>query len=50
MKNDFSSPMTTAEFSKFAGILSAALSQPDLLRSDIAQGLGDIISPLFFSP
>ena len=25
MKNDFSSPMTTAEFSKFAGILSAAL-------------------------
>ena len=28
MKLTFSSPVATAEFSKFAGILSAALSQP----------------------
>ena len=28
MKLMFSSPVATAEFSKFAGILSAALSQP----------------------
>ena len=27
MKNDFFSPVATAEFSKFAGVLSAALSQ-----------------------
>ena len=31
MKTDFFSPMATAEFSKFAGILSAALSQHHLL-------------------
>ena len=31
MKMDFSSPVATAEFSKFAGILSAALSQHHLL-------------------
>ena len=31
MKPDFSSPVTTAEFSKFAGMLSAALSQHHLL-------------------
>ena len=31
MKIDFSSPVATAEFSKFAGILSAALSQHHLL-------------------
>ena len=30
MKTDFSGPVTTAEFSKFAGILSAALSQHHL--------------------
>ena len=29
--------MATAEFSKFAGILSAALSQHHLLRFEIAQ-------------
>ena len=33
----FSSPMATAEFSKFAGILSAALSQHQLLRFEIVQ-------------
>ena len=33
----FSSPMATAEFSKFAGILSAALSQHHLLGFEIAQ-------------
>ena len=30
MKTDFSSPVATAEFSKFAGILSVALSQHHL--------------------
>ena len=33
----FSSPVATAEFSKFAGILSAALSQHHLPRFEIAQ-------------
>ena len=33
----FSSPMATAEFSKFSGILSAALSQHHLLGSELAQ-------------
>ena len=33
----FSSPVATAEFSKFAGILSAALSQPHLLGFEIDQ-------------
>ena len=37
MKTDFSSPMATAEFSKFAGILSAALSQHHLSGFEIAQ-------------
>ena len=32
-----SSPVATAEFPKFAGILSAALSQHHLLGFDIAQ-------------
>ena len=32
----FSSPVATAEFSKFAGILSAALSQHHLLGLEIA--------------
>ena len=31
----FSSPVATAEFSKFGGILSAALSQHHLLRFEI---------------
>ena len=37
MKTDFSSPVATAEFSTFAGILSAALSQHHLLGIEIAQ-------------
>ena len=37
MKTDLSSPVVTAEFSKFAGILSAALSQHHLLGFEIAQ-------------
>ena len=36
-KLTFSSPVATAEFSKFAGILSAALSQHRLLGFEIAQ-------------
>ena len=36
-ENTFSSPGASAEFSKFAGILSAALSQHHLLGFDIAQ-------------
>ena len=36
-KLTFSSPMVTAEFSRFAGILSAALSQHHLLGFEIAQ-------------
>ena len=35
-ENTFSSPVITAEFSKFAGILSAALSQHHLLGFEIA--------------
>jgi len=42
MKTDFSSPVATAEFSKFAGILSAALSQHHLSGFEIA--------PLEFHP
>ena len=37
MKIDFSSPVATAEFPKFAGILSAALSQHHLLGFEISQ-------------
>ena len=37
MKLTFSSPVATTEFSKFAGILSAALSQHRLLVLEIAQ-------------
>ena len=37
MKTDLSSPVATAEFSKFAGILSAALAQHHLLGFEIAQ-------------
>ena len=36
MKTDFSSPMAIAEFSKFACILSAAISQHHLLGFEIA--------------
>ena len=37
MKLTFSSPVATPAFSKFAGMLSAALSQHRLLRLQIAQ-------------
>ena len=37
-KLTFSSPVTTAEFSKFADILSAALKQPHLLGFEIEIG------------
>jgi len=36
-KLTISSPVATAEFSKFAGILSAALSQHHLLGFEVAQ-------------
>ena len=36
-KTDISSPVATAEFSKFAGILSAALSQHHLSGFEIAR-------------
>ena len=35
-ENNFSSPVATAEFSKFAGILSAALSEHYLLGLEVA--------------
>ena len=37
MKADFSHPVTTAEFFKFAGTLSAALSRHHLSGFEIAQ-------------
>ena len=37
MKTDLSNPVATAEFSKFSGILSAALSQHHLSGFEIAQ-------------
>ena len=37
MKTDFSSPVATAEFYKFAGILNAALSKHHLIESELAQ-------------
>ena len=37
MKTDLFSPVATAEFSKFADILSAALSQHHLLALEIVQ-------------
>ena len=37
LKLTFSCPVATAEFSKFVGIWSAALSQHHLLRFEIAQ-------------
>ena len=37
MKTDLFSPVAAAEFSKFAGILSTALSQHHLLGFEIAQ-------------
>ena len=46
MKTDLTSPVATAEFSKFAGIMRAALSQHHLSRFGIAQ-LDSIISTSF---
>jgi len=37
MKTDLFHPVVTPEFSKFAGILSEALSKHHLLRFEIAQ-------------
>ena len=37
MKTDLSSPVPTAEFSKFAGIVSAAFSKHHLLEFEIVQ-------------
>ena len=37
MKTDLSGPVATANFSKFAGILSTALSQHHLLGFEVAQ-------------
>ena len=37
MKTDFFSPVATAEFPKFAGILSPALSHHHVLGFEIAQ-------------
>ena len=37
MKTDISNPVATVEFSKFAGILGAALSQHHLSGFEIAQ-------------
>ena len=37
MKTDVSSPVASAELSKFAGILSATLSQHHILGFEIAQ-------------
>jgi len=37
IKTDLSSPVATAEFSKFGGLISAALSQHYLLGFEIAK-------------
>ena len=39
LKTDFSSPVATAEFSRFAGILSAALSQHHLWDLNSSTGV-----------
>ena len=48
MKLPFSSPVATAEFSRFAGVLSAALSQHHLLGLEIAQQEAREVPKLFF--
>ena len=48
MKLTFSSPVATAEFSRFAGVLSAALSQHHLLGLEIAQQEAREVPKLFF--
>ena len=47
-KLTFSSPVATAEFSRFAGILSAALSQHHLLEFEIARQEAREVPTLFF--
>ena len=42
-ENTFSSPVATANFSKFAGMLSAALSQHHLLGFEIAQQMFKLV-------
>ena len=48
MKLTFSSPVATAEFSRFAGILSAALSQHHPWGFEIAQQEAREVPKLFF--
>ena len=43
MKTDFSSPVATAEFSKFAGVLSVGLSRHSLLDKLKKKKLLDVI-------
>ena len=50
MKHDHFSPVATAEFSKFAGILSAKLSQHHLLGFEIAQAIGYVQISLTLLP
>ena len=47
MKTDLSSPVATAEFSKFAGVLSAALLQHHLLGFEIINWNPVISTALF---
>ena len=50
MKRTFPSPVATAEFSKFADIMNAALSQHHLLGFEIAQlGIDASQGPLDFA-
>ena len=46
MKTDLSSPVAIAEFSKFAGILRAALSQHHLLGFEIAELERSLVFPI----
>ena len=46
MKTDFSSPVATAEFSKFAGILSAALTQHHLLGFEHTDSTDKYMNPI----
>ena len=43
----FSSPVATAEFSRFAGILSAALSQHHLLGFEITAGIPECLADMW---
>ena len=48
MKSDFSSPVATGEFSKFAGILNAALSQHHLLGFVIEGEKVEVVKDFLF--